>query len=260
MTLPLRVLIVDDEPLARAGLRAIVAAQPDVTVVGECANGTEAVARLSVGDVDVALIDIQMPDLNGFEVLAQVPEERRPVVVFVTAHDHFAIQAFEASAIDYVLKPFRDERIRTTLARARKQVEQRLAGDARAVLSDLIARQTSAGDGGRYPDRIVVRSVGKVSFVRVADVVWVGAADYYAELHTRDGKTHLVRETMQRMETKLDPATFVRVHRTAIVRVDQITELRTMGADRAMVVLRDGTRLPLSRSRRDALEAKLANA
>ncbi len=256
---PLRVLIVDDEPLARAGLRAIVAAEPDVLVVGECADGAEAVARMLRGDVDVALIDIQMPDLNGFDVVAAVPDDQRPVFVFVTAHDHFAIQAFEASAIDYVLKPFRDERIRATLARARKQVEQRIAGDARAVLSDLMTRRSSTGDAGRFPDRIVVRSVGKVSFVRVADIVWIGAADYYAELHTRDGKAHLVRETMQHLEARLDPSIFVRAHRTAIVRLDQVSELRSSGADRTLVVLRDGTRLPLSRSRREALEARLAN-
>jgi two-component system LytT family response regulator len=257
---PLRVLIVDDEPLARAGLRAIVAAEPDVAVVGECANGADAVERLSRGDVDVALIDIQMPDLDGFEVLAAVPEDMRPVCVFVTAHDHFAIRAFEASAIDYVLKPFHDERIRTTLARARKQVEQRLAGDARAVLTDLMLRRPAVGEGARYPDRIVVRSVGKVSFVRVTDIVWVGAADYYAELHTRDGKSHLVRETMQRLETRLDSTLFVRVHRTAIVRIDHVAELRSAGADRTVVMLRDGTRLPLSRSRREALEARLGSA
>jgi two-component system, LytTR family, response regulator len=254
---PLRVLIVDDEPLARAGLRAIVSAEPDVTVVGECANGTDAIERLSLGDTDVALIDVQMPDMDGFEVLAALPEDRRPVVVFVTAHDHFAIQAFEANAIDYVLKPFRDERIRATLARARKQVEQRLAGDARAVLSDLMTRLPTSADGGRLADRIAVRSVGKVSFVRVADILWVGAADYYTELHTRDGKTHLVRETMQRMEQRLDPSAFVRVHRTAIVRTDHVAELRATGVDRAVVVLRDGTRVPLSRSRREVLEARL---
>ncbi len=256
----LRVLIVDDEPLARAGLRAIVAAEPNVTVVGECANGAEAVERLALGDIDLALVDIQMPDLDGFSVIDAVPAEQRPVFVFVTAHDDFAIQAFEANAIDYVLKPFRDERIRQTLARARKQVEQRLAGDARAVLSDLMARRAAAGDSARFPDRIVVRSVGKVSFVRVADIVWVGAADYYAELHTRDGKTHLVRETMQHLESRLDPTSFVRVHRTAIVRVDQVAELRSFGGDRSMVVLRDGTRVPLSRSRRETIEARLADS
>lgn len=253
----LRVLIVDDEPLARAGLRALVAAEPDVTVVDECANGTDAIARLSRGDVDVALLDIQMPDMDGLDVVAALPDNARPVVVFITAHDHFAIQAFEANAIDYVLKPFRDERIRASLARARKQVEQQLVGDARAVLSDLMARRPSHEHGSAFPDRIVVRSVGKVSFVRVADIVWISAADYYAELHTRDGKAHLVRETMQRLETRLDPTIFVRVHRTAIVRVDQVAELRTVGAERTMVVLRDGTRVPLSRSRRDALEARL---
>jgi two-component system, LytTR family, response regulator len=260
---PLRVLIVDDEPLARQGLRGIVSAEPGVIVAGECADGESAVARLAMEDVDVVLLDVQMPDLDGFEVLRRTREEARPVVVFVTAHNHFAISAFEASAIDYVVKPFSDDRIRASLARARRQVEHRLSGDARAVLADLLAHVGQPSDAAEKPvarrpaDRIVVRSVGRVSFVRVADIVWISAADYYAELHTRDGKTHLVREALQRLEERLDPRTFVRIHRTAIVRIDQVAELRSQNGDGGVVVLRDGTRLPVSRSRREALESRL---
>jgi two-component system LytT family response regulator len=234
MTRPLRVLIVDDEQLAREGLRAIVEAEPGVAAE-VCANGTEAAARLEAGDVDVLL------------------------VVFVTAYDQFAVKAFDASATDYVVKPYADARIRSALARARRQVEQRQVGAARAALAGLL---TMVGGGleRRPADRIAVRSVGKVSFVRVADITWIGAADYYAELHTRDGKAHLVRETMQRLESRLDPEAFARVHRTVIVRLDQVLEIRSVGTDRSAVVLRDGTKLPLSRSRREALEARLAEA
>ncbi|HVZ49666.1 MAG TPA: LytTR family DNA-binding domain-containing protein [Gemmatimonadaceae bacterium] len=257
MKRPLRVLIVDDEQLAREGLRAIVEAEPGVAAA-VCADGAAAVERLDAGDVDVVFLDVQMPDLDGFEVLRRV-RAALPVVVFVTAYDHFAVQAFDASATDYVVKPYADARIRAALARARRQVEQRQVGDARAALADLLA-MAGGGIERRPADRIAVRAVGKVSFVRVADIMWIGAADYYAELHTRDGKAHLVRETMQRLESRLDPAVFARVHRTVIVRLDQVLEIRSVGTDRSAVVLRDGTRLPLSRSRREALEARLAEA
>ena len=260
MTAPLRVLIVDDEQLARDGLRTIVAAEPGVAAE-TCAGGADAVRRLGAGDVDVVFLDVQMPDLDGFEVLRRVRPDALPVVVFVTAFDHFAVQAFDASATDYVVKPYADARIRAALARARRQAEQRQLGDARTALTRLLSMVDGGGDAAlarRPVDRITVRSVGKVSFVRVADITWVGAADYYAELHTRDGKSHLVRETMQHLESRLDPALFARVHRTAIVRLDQVLELRSLGADRAVVVLRDGTKVPLSRSRRDAIEARLA--
>jgi two-component system LytT family response regulator len=275
-----RVVIVDDEPLAREGLRTIVCALPDVEVVGECADGERAVERLLQGGVDIVLLDVQLPDMDGFAVLRRVPEALMPVVVFVTAHDHHALEAFEASAIDYVVKPFRDARIRAALTRASRQVAQRRAGDAYAVVAELLTH-VGRGDAGagaaaaagahtvpaheaqtspmrRPVDRIAVRSVGRVSYVRVADVVWIGAADYYAELHTRDGRTHLVRETMQRLEERLDPARFARTHRTAIVCLDQVAELRTLDGDRAVVVLRDGTRVPLGRNRREMLEARLA--
>lgn len=269
MTPPLRVLVVDDETPARDGVRALLSAEEDVVIVGECADGYAAVERLRLGSVDVVLLDIQMPGLDGLGVLRQVPEEVLPVVVFLTAHDRYAVQAFEASALDFVVKPFSDARFRTAMARARRQVQQRRLGEAGAGIAEIIgllrgapttpAHENAPPPRGRWIDRIPVRSVGRTVYVRVADIEWIGSADYYVQLHTADGKKHLVRESMQRIEERLDPSVFTRVHRTAIVRIDQVTEIRTDGAERHIVVLRNGARLPLGKSRREGLERRLAS-
>jgi len=267
MTKPIRVLIVDDERLAREGVRALLESDPEVSVVGECGDGNAAVHAILNGDVECCLLDVQMPGMDGFEVLRAVPEGRLPVVVFLTAYDLHAVQAFEANALDYVVKPFSDARFRKAIHRARAQVHQRRLGHATEELASLVSslRQPSAGADesdapvARYLARIPVRSVGKVAYVRVPEIAWIGAADYYAQLHTTDGKAHLVRETMQNLEAKLDPARFVRVHRSAIVNIEHVSETRVDKNERQVVVLRDGTRLPLGRSRKDDLEAALAH-
>jgi two-component system LytT family response regulator len=269
---PLRVFIADDERLAREGVRALAEGERDVTVVGEGSDGPSTVAAIRAGGVEILFLDIQMPGMDGFEVLRAIPEAQLPVVVFLTAHDQFALKAFDANALDYVVKPFSDARFRSALARARKQVHQRRLGEAGAGIAELVgllrdgsmsAERTPAAASppraGRFIDRIPVRSVGRVVYVRVADVVWIGSADYYVELHTADGKTHLVRDSLQRIEERLDPSVFARVHRTAIARIDQIAELRTDSSERQFIVLRNGTRLPLGKSRREALEQVLAS-
>lgn len=248
MSTAMRVLIVDDEPLAREGARELLETEPDVEVVGECGDGESAIAALNRGGVDVVLLDIQLPGMDGFEVLRSVPEEKRPVVVFLTAFDQHALRAFDAQALDYVVKPFADERFRKAIARARAQLRQ---------------RSTLEGNGDvpakSYLARIPVRSVGKVTWVRVPEIVWIGAADYYAELHTVDGAKHLVRETMQSLDERLDPARFTRIHRSAIVSLAHVREIRSDGADKQVVILRDGKRLPLGRHRKEALETALGN-
>jgi two-component system LytT family response regulator len=245
----LRVLIVDDERLARDGARSLLASEPDVEVIGECGDGASALAALLRGDVDLLLLDVQMPGMDGFEVLRATPDALRPVVVFLTAFDQHALRAFDAQALDYVVKPFTDERFRTAIARARAQVRQRRLGQ--------LGRPADAPIRN-YLARIPVRSVGKVAYVPVSDIVWIGAADYYSELHTADGKKHLVRETMQSLDERLDPARFTRVHRSAIVNLEQVREVRSEGSDRQTIILRNGTRLPLGRHRREALEQALA--
>ena len=259
----LRVLIVDDEKLAREGVRALLETEPDVRIAGECADGASAVDAIRAGGVDVVLLDVQMPGMSGLDVLRALPEESVPVVVFLTAHDEYALRAFDASALDYIVKPFSDARFRTAISRARRQVQQRRLGAAGFDLAALVDKLAAVGEAPppqpRWRDRFVVRSVGRVSYVPVSEIIWIGAADYYAELHTADGKRHLVREAMQQIEARLDPAHFVRVHRTAIVRLDQVAELRTDGADRHVVVLRNGVRVPLGKSRREVVEQRLAS-
>jgi two-component system LytT family response regulator len=259
----LRVLIVDDEKLAREGVRALLETEPDVRIAGECADGASAVDAIRAGGVDVVLLDVQMPGMTGLDVLRALPEELVPVVVFLTAHDEYALRAFDASALDYIVKPFSDARFRTAISRARRQVQQRRLGAAGFDLAALVDKLAAVGEAPqpqpRWRDRFVVRSVGRVSYVPVSEIIWIGAADYYAELHTADGKHHLVREAMQQIEARLDPAHFVRVHRTAIVRLDQVAELRTDGADRHVVVLRNGVRVPLGKSRRELVEQRLAS-
>ena len=239
----IRVVVADDEPLARAGLRALLEDDPELVVVGECANGHEAVAALREHAPDLVLLDVQMPGLDGFGVVQQIGADRMPVVVFATAFDQYALRAFEARALDYLLKPFTDERFHDVLGRAKEQVRQRRLGASRAQPAP--------------PARLEVRLGNRIAFVRIDDVDWVEAADYYARLHV-GAASHLVRETMQELEARLDARRFVRVHRSAIVNVERVRELRTVAAGRHEVVLRDGTRLPLSRSRRELVARALA--
>lgn len=267
----LRVLIVDDERLAREGVRGLLEAERDVTIVGECADGHSAVEALMHTEVDIVFLDVQMPGMDGFQVLHALPPDALPVVVFVTAYDTHALRAFDANALDYVVKPFTDERFKTAMERARRQAHERRLGKASTELAQLVAllqgtRQAPATGSivnhdaprNRWIDRITVRSVGRVVYVRVTDVVWIGSADYYVQLHTADGKSHLVRESMQRIEERLDPARFARVHRTAIVNLDHVAEIRTDNTEHQFVVLRNGAKLPLGKSRREGLERALA--
>ena len=253
----IRVLIVDDEPLARDGVRSLLEAEDGVTVVGDCADGPAALAALHEHIVDVVFLDIEMPGMTGFEVAERLTGDRAPVVVFVTAHDDQALRAFDANALDYIVKPFSDARFSAAVARARRRVEERRRGMATANVAELVA-QLGLGSAARRADRIAVRSLGRTVYVRVQDIVWIGSADYYAELHTKDGKSHLVRESMQKLEGMLDPRKFARTHRTAIVNLDEVAEIRSDGADRWSVLLRNGVKLPLGKARRAEFEQALA--
>jgi two-component system LytT family response regulator len=241
----LRVLIADDEPLARARLRRLLADEEEVTVVAECADGASAAAMIRRLRPDVVLLDIEMPELDGFDVLDDLAEGRRPAVIFVTAYDRHAIRAFEADALDYVLKPVEAARLRKALERARAHVEQ---GDVDAKLSTILA---GLGPERTAPlERIVVRSKGKISFIRTVDVFYIEAAGNYARVHA--GKeTALVRETLVHLESRLDPSRFVRIHRSTIINIERIRELRPWFAGDSIVVMTDGTELTLSRTHRE---------
>jgi two-component system LytT family response regulator len=220
-----RVLIVDDEALARERVRTLLAAEPGFTIVGECSGGREAVAAIVEKRPDLVFLDIQMPDLDGFQVLEAVAMDWLPAVVFVTAYDAYAIQAFDVHAMDYILKPIEPARFKKALARALK----------------------------RGPlDRLVVRSKGRMTFVKPTDIDWVEADGKLAQLHV--GKeTHAVRTPLKRLEQRLVPHGFVRVHRSAIVNVDRIKELEPWFHGEYVVILKDGTKLTSSAAHSQAL-------
>jgi two-component system LytT family response regulator len=275
----LRVLVVDDERLARGRLKRLLREEEGVEVVGECADGSEAVGAIRQLDPDLVLLDVQMPEMDGFGVLASVGVDRMPPVIFVTAHDQYAVRAFEVHALDYLLKPFDAERFRRAFRRARATLERDLTARQgerlTALLEQLAASQPSipvaaapaapavppphaepAPPRAKYVDRLLIKSGGRVFFVRTAEIDWIEAAGNYVRLHVgRD--VHLLRETMNTLATRLDPSLFLRVHRSTIVRVDCIREMQPWFSGEYVIVLRDGTKLKLSRGYREQVVAQL---
>ena len=255
----LRVLIVDDEPLAREGIRLLLEREPDIEVAGEAVDGAEAIAAIKQHQPDLVFLDVQMPGMTGIEALERLDVERMPEVIFVTAYDQYAVQAFEHHALDYLLKPFDDDRFRDALERARKRIRERGTGGLEQRMLALLSEYREIG-GEREPvspfeNRLAVRSGGRIYFLRTEEIDWIEAVDYYVKLHV-GGKEHLMRESMNQLEKRLDPRLFLRVHRSSIVNLDRVKELHGRGNDHA-VVLHDGTRVTLSRSRREKLHALL---
>ena len=261
----IRTLIVDDEPVARGGLRKLLGTEAGAVVIGEAADGPSAVRAIRELRPDLLLLDIQMPGMNGFDVLEAVGPRAVPAIVFVTAYDQFAVRAFEIQALDYLLKPFDDERFAAVLQRVREHLRRRREPDLARRLAGLLARYEenagahasaplpAAAESGPYPTRVMVRGAGRVFFQPVEEIDWIEAADYYARLHVGP-QSHLLRETLATLEARLDPSRFVRVHRSAIVNVDRVKEVRLDWRNRHVVVLRTGATLPLSRRRKDELE------
>jgi two-component system, LytTR family, response regulator len=247
-TMKVRTMIVDDEPLARERLRKFLASEADVELVAEAGNGREAVTLIREHKPDLVFLDVQMPELDGFGVLAELDSAARPAVIFVTAYDKFALKAFEVHAIDYLLKPFDKERFQTALHRAIQQLTRKEPSTIHEQLSALLTElrpQTQS-------DRIAVKTDGRVIFVKTADVDWIEAADNYVSLHV--GKdSHLLRETMTTIESRL-PKQFLRISRSTIVNTERIKELQPLFHGEYAVFLRDGTKLTLSRSYRDRLQ------
>jgi two-component system LytT family response regulator len=261
----IRTLIVDDEPLARRTIRNLLADDPEVEIIGECAGGAEAVESIRRRPPDLLFLDIQMPGMDGFDVLSAVELERISAVIFVTAYDAYALKAFEVHALDYLLKPFTDERFREALARAKSHVELREArGLAESLRAFLRGRVTSeeetaaapASRKGGYLTRFMVKVGGRVIFINPSDVDWIEADNYYVKLHV-GGRAHLLRLSMKELEERLDPKTFWRTHRSAIINLDRVKELHQHPSGEYVVVLRDGTELKLSRARRERLQELL---
>jgi two-component system LytT family response regulator len=241
----LRVLIVDDEPLARERLRTWLLDEPSAEIIGECGSGTEALAVLRSTPLDLVFLDVEMPGCNGLQVLSELPAEGRPAVVFVTAHERFALDAFEVQAIDYLLKPFDRERFQTALRRAEEHLRARRAGQLEDKLESLLADAAPV----KTPERLTVKADGRLVFLKPGDIVWVEAADNYIILHLVEGRL-MLRETLAALEKRLGTASFARVNRSALVHLDQIKELQPTFHGDFVVVLRNGTKVPLSRSLR----------
>jgi len=234
----LRVVVVDDEDLARGYLCELLATHPDLQVVAQCANGFEAVKAIAETSPDLVFLDVQMPKLDGFEVLELLDPAQTPVVVFVTAYDQYAMRAFDAQAVDYLLKPFSTERFERALERARARLGERRALPA-------IAAQAQAGAGHRQ--RIVVKDGVRVHVIPVARLDYVTAEDDYVALHS-EGKTYLKQQSIASLEELLDPACFVRIHRSAIVNLERVSRIEPYGKESRLAILADGTRLPVSRT------------
>jgi two-component system LytT family response regulator len=252
----LRVLIVDDEPLARDRVRTFLKSSlPPAEIVGECGTGTDALAAIRADNPDVVFLDVQMPGCDGLEVLAKLPPDRHPAVILVTAHNRFAVDAFEAQVTDFLLKPFDRERFQVAFRRAAEHLQARREADLGTRVESLLASAPA-----RHSERIAVKADGRVVFLNLTDIVWVEAANNYAILHLTTAKRLLLRETLTAFEKRLGTSNFARVNRSSLVHVDQVHELQPAKYGDYTVVLRDGTRLSLSRNLRGRLEKLVPNA
>ena len=233
----IRALVVDDEPLARSNLAGLLRRHPEIESVRECATGMDAVEEIRRAKPDLVFLDVEMPECDGFDVLELLGADLPPAVVFVTAYDQYALRAFEAGALDYLLKPFDNARFDRALARAKERIAAlRIAP--------------------RKPDRLAIKSAGQIGFVKIADIDWIEAADYYAALHV-GAKSHLLRRSMADMEQELDPNVFCRIHRSTIVNLDRVQSLESTEDDEPIVVLEGGARLRMSRRYRKALQERV---
>jgi two-component system LytT family response regulator len=258
----IRALVVDDEPAARAAIRALLADDTDIHIVGECADGRAALDAIRREAPDLLFLDIQMPEMDGFTLLRRLDPAEIPVVLFVTAYDQYALRAFEVHALDYLLKPFDDERFREAVAHAKQQVRQgklgALSGQLAALLEGM-GRPPAVTSNGQYLKRLAIKAGGRVTILGVKDIDWIEAEGDYVKIHA--GRAwHLLRETMKHLETQFDPARFVRIHRSTIVNVERIKELQPYFRGEYVVILQDGTSLKLSRGYKEHLEAALGRS
>jgi two-component system LytT family response regulator len=253
----IRALIVDDEPPARENLRLLLEREPDVEVIEECGSGAAAVRAIARHEPDLVFLDVQMPAMDGFDVIRSVGPERMPITVFVTAYDRYALRAFEAQALDYLLKPFDDARFVAVLERARGRLREREEGSlARRMMALIDERGSAEGESPRYLTHLTVRHRDRVLVLPVGEIERFEAAGDYVRAHA-GGRTHLADDTMKGLEERLDPRRFVRIHRSHIVRVDRIRELEPFFHGDWIVRLEGGVELRMSRTRRAALEQAL---
>ncbi len=247
----IRTVIVDDEPTARRGVRLLLERDQGVDIVGEAAGGAEAAELIRREKPDLAFLDVQMPGCDGFEALTKLDPAATPAVIFVTAYDEHALRAFEVNAVDYLLKPYDDTRFSAALQRAKDEVRRRQADTVNARLTQLLDYLQQNGNGHAKKeenpgDRILVKSSGEIFFLKAEEIDWIEAEGDYMKFHV-SGRTHLMRETMARLEARLDPKRFIRIHRSTIVNIDRLRKLSPSFAGEYAVILHDGTKLKLSR-------------
>ena len=265
----IRVLLVDDERLARRGLELRLAAATDVEVVGECANGRDAIAQIASLAPDAVFLDIQMPGLTGLDVVAHLPQDAMPIIIFVTAYVRYAIDAFEARALDYLLKPVDDDRLTQTLERVRLAVRARDTLGRHERMLALLADVTGAGEldpetllervtgpNRRYPEMLTIRTGRDLLRIPCTDIDWIDAAGDYMCVHAA-GETHVLRATMKQLESELDPEVFQRIHRSAMVNLSRVRKLRPHSNGEYFLTLDNGQELKLSRGHRDKVELLL---
>jgi two-component system LytT family response regulator len=249
---PIRVLLVDDEPLARDMLREMLQGDSDVEIVGESCNGHEALEAIRDQKPDLIFLDVQMPEMGGFELLSSLSGEKIPYVIFVTAYDQYAVRAFEVQALDYLLKPFDQERFDLSWERAKKQLQRDRNGMDQRILTLLEELKAEK----KYLERLVIKAAGRIYFLETKDIDWIEAEGNYVSVHSAR-KSHLLRETISSLESQLDPKKFVRIHRSSIVRLDFIQEMQPWFHGEYRVILNDGTQLTLSRNHREKLQEAL---
>ncbi len=245
----IRTLIVDDMLLARKRVKRFLAADPDIEIIGECGDGRTAIEATKELSPDLIFLDVQMPELDGFEVVETIGAERMPSVIFVTAYDTYALRAFEVHALDYLLKPYNSERFAKALERAKAQIKEQRAGELDERLTSLIEHLKQAP---KYLERLVIKTSGRVFFLRVDEITHIESAGNYVRVHTR-GESYLMRETMNNLQAKLDPDKFLRIHRSSLVQIESVKELQPLFSGDYAVILHGGTELTLSRSYRDQL-------
>ncbi len=262
----IRTLIVDDESLARRGLALRLKQHPDIEILAQCSNGREALSAIEQYSPDLVFLDIQMPGIDGFEVVRKIQADNMPLIVFVTAFDQYAVDAFEIHAVDYVLKPIEDDRLSTAIERVRFHRQQTGENDHKKRLMDLITNITGEsaekidkmladGDlsGKKYPEKIAIKDRGETTLVPTKDIAWVDAAGDYMCLHTGEA-VHVLRSTMKNLEEKLDPHNFQRVHRSTIVNLDKIEKVCSHINGEYHLILQGGSRLKMSRSYREKIK------
>lgn len=261
----IRAAIVDDEPVARRGIAMLLANDPAIKLVGEAADVDEAADLIERTQPELLFLDVQMPGGSGFDVLRRVRPGSMPIVIFVTAYDEHALRAFEVHAIDYLLKPYDDARFVGAVARAKEELRRRHGDSVNAQLTQLLAFLQQSGmtplrdRSAEASDRILVKSSGEIFFLKGEEIDWIEAEGDYMKFHV-GGRTHLMRETMARLEARLDPKRFVRIHRSTIVNVDRLRKLSPSFAGEYAVVLQDGTKLRLSRGYHERIAALLKQA